>query len=77
MYIHTYVRPCIGKSFSVYVCMHVHTYVCIHLSCVQEEVKNEVRVGAQEKVDKFLATQGSILTKPIDPYKQKGGYTTQ
>ena len=31
-----------------------------------------MRAGAQEKVDQFLATQGSILTKPIDPYVRKG-----
>ena len=38
----------------------------------QEEVKEEVRSSAQDKVDKFLASQGSILSKPIDPFKANG-----
>ena len=38
----------------------------------QEEVKEEARSSAQDKVDKFLASQGSILSKPIDPFKDKG-----
>ena len=38
----------------------------------QEEVKEEARSSAQDKVDKFLASQGSILSKPIDPFKANG-----
>ena len=35
----------------------------------QEEARDEARSSAQDKVDKFLASQGSILSKPIDPFK--------
>ena len=38
----------------------------------QEEAKEEARSSAQDKVDKFLASQGSILSKPIDPFKANG-----
>ena len=46
-------------------------FVFPHLSS-QDEVKEEARSGAQDKVDKFLASQGSILSKPIDPFKAGG-----
>lgn len=45
-------------------------FVFPHLS--QDEVKEEARSSAQDKVDKFLASQGSILSKPIDPFKADG-----
>ena len=35
-------------------------------------MKEEARSSAQDKVDKFLASQGSILSKPIDPFKADG-----
>ena len=53
--------------------MHTKLYkTVIHSKLLQDEVKEEARSSAQDKVDKFLASQGSILSKPIDPFKAGG-----